>query len=567
MADKQISDLTSASALTDGSLFVLEQAGAAMKANWGMMKNYISPGVAAQYSSSSTYAVGDYVIHNDTLYRCITAITTAESWTAAHWESVTMGGELSRFNYNEQFNSFDALAEGNGTSGSLAGITFTKNSDGSWTISGTATGTATRNIAYYANRLPDGIYAGRKYYLKRNGGTAPIQFYFYGVGGSSDLVGYYLMSSDGEIQVPENAVSGMVRFRIASGTSINETATYQLIALSPYVYDGSIHSTGDTTDMGPVIQSTLENTGVCTLSEGTFYVSPINMPAHSTIRGCGEKTKIRLLDSVTTGAALTMSEYCTIEDLSLWGSDTDIDVDTLGGRTGVAFIADYDGTDTGTAYQTHHCMMSNVWIYNFSRQGILCHNTSINYAKGLYATNVYIYGCHIGLNIDYYSEFNKFTNCCFAWCWYACVNNSGNNVFTACTFHATQKGFYIDGTKPNAGHGTLNGCTFCHIGSNTGTAVHLVSVSQGFIISNCQFWYNLINIVSCSGIVFSGCEFGRGTTGQGMDIMVTSGNLCLFVGCVFHNDVTYPPVFTISATAKARFASCYGGVSGELITA
>ena len=90
MADKQISDLTSANTLTDGSLFVLEQAGAAMKANWGMIKNYISPGVAAQYSTSATYNVGNYVIYNGQLYRCTTAITTPESWTAAHWTSSTM---------------------------------------------------------------------------------------------------------------------------------------------------------------------------------------------------------------------------------------------------------------------------------------------------------------------------------------------------------------------------------------------------------------------------------------------------------------------------------------------
>lgn len=94
MADKQISDLTSASSLTDGSLFVLEQGGAAKKANWGMMKNYLSPGIAPQYSTSSTYAVGDYVIHNDQLYRCITAITTAEDWTAAHWTAAVLGNDV-----------------------------------------------------------------------------------------------------------------------------------------------------------------------------------------------------------------------------------------------------------------------------------------------------------------------------------------------------------------------------------------------------------------------------------------------------------------------------------------
>ena len=95
MADKQISDLTSASALTDGSLFVLEQGGAAKSANWGMIKEYISPDLAPLYSNNSTYSVGDYVIYNDSLYRCNTAITTAESWTAAHWTATVMGNDVS----------------------------------------------------------------------------------------------------------------------------------------------------------------------------------------------------------------------------------------------------------------------------------------------------------------------------------------------------------------------------------------------------------------------------------------------------------------------------------------
>lgn len=94
MADKQISDLTSASAMTDGSLFVIEQGGAAKSANWGMVKNYISPGVAAQYSSSATYNVGDYVIYNGQLYRCNTAITTAEAWTASHWTAAVLGNDV-----------------------------------------------------------------------------------------------------------------------------------------------------------------------------------------------------------------------------------------------------------------------------------------------------------------------------------------------------------------------------------------------------------------------------------------------------------------------------------------
>ena len=95
MADKTINQLAQATDLTDSSLFVIEQNSTAKQANWGMMKNYISPGVAAQYSTSATYNVGDYVIYNGSLYRCNTAITTGEAWTAAHWTAAVLGNDVS----------------------------------------------------------------------------------------------------------------------------------------------------------------------------------------------------------------------------------------------------------------------------------------------------------------------------------------------------------------------------------------------------------------------------------------------------------------------------------------
>lgn len=51
--------------------------------------------VAAAYSTSATYAVGDYCTKDGNLYRCTTAITTAESWTAAHWTQTKMGPDVS----------------------------------------------------------------------------------------------------------------------------------------------------------------------------------------------------------------------------------------------------------------------------------------------------------------------------------------------------------------------------------------------------------------------------------------------------------------------------------------
>jgi hypothetical protein len=42
-----------------------------------------------EYDSTKTYALNDLCTHNSTLYKCTTAITTAEEWNAEHWTAVT----------------------------------------------------------------------------------------------------------------------------------------------------------------------------------------------------------------------------------------------------------------------------------------------------------------------------------------------------------------------------------------------------------------------------------------------------------------------------------------------
>lgn len=40
------------------------------------------------FSTSSTYAVGDLVIHNNTIYECTTAVSTAGAWNDNNWTIV-----------------------------------------------------------------------------------------------------------------------------------------------------------------------------------------------------------------------------------------------------------------------------------------------------------------------------------------------------------------------------------------------------------------------------------------------------------------------------------------------
>lgn len=58
------------------------------------LQDSVNDNTADAYDSSSTYKVGQLCIYNNTLYRCTTAITTAEEWTAAHWTATTIAKEI-----------------------------------------------------------------------------------------------------------------------------------------------------------------------------------------------------------------------------------------------------------------------------------------------------------------------------------------------------------------------------------------------------------------------------------------------------------------------------------------
>ena len=50
--------------------------------------------VSDEYSATNTYAVGDYCIHENILYKCKTAITTGEAFDSSKWVQTTCGTEF-----------------------------------------------------------------------------------------------------------------------------------------------------------------------------------------------------------------------------------------------------------------------------------------------------------------------------------------------------------------------------------------------------------------------------------------------------------------------------------------
>lgn len=80
--------------------------------------------LAPEYSSSSTYAVGDLVLKDGQLYECNTTIGTAEAWNSSHWTSKTVADELSSLNgdYTDLDNRVTALEQGGSGGGLTADI-------------------------------------------------------------------------------------------------------------------------------------------------------------------------------------------------------------------------------------------------------------------------------------------------------------------------------------------------------------------------------------------------------------------------------------------------------------
>lgn len=54
----------------------------------------IGQNIANTYSSSASYAIGQYCLYDNNLYKCITTISTPEAWNSSHWIQVTVGEGL-----------------------------------------------------------------------------------------------------------------------------------------------------------------------------------------------------------------------------------------------------------------------------------------------------------------------------------------------------------------------------------------------------------------------------------------------------------------------------------------
>ena len=184
--------------------------------------------MAPTYSNSALYAVGEYAWYNGTLYRCTTAITTAETWTSGHWTTAAIGtdsanelrGLKSAFDFESVFGSINLIRPFKKPSGTERGVTFSWNGS-KVTITGTSTQSSGWVLYQDKANLPEGIEAGKSYHVKFS--STDIIFRVYAYDANEESTQILSTKEDTELVIPNNAVGISFRLYQVANKTFNET--------------------------------------------------------------------------------------------------------------------------------------------------------------------------------------------------------------------------------------------------------------------------------------------------------------------------------------------------------
>lgn len=441
------------------------------------------------------------------------------------------------------------------SSGTTHGIAYTfNNTTYTVTESGTATANAYVNIIGSNSVIPSALSKGRKYKLVWNSTDENIflQIAVKDSGGNT-LSGGISGVSPIEFEIPQNAYGLIVRTVVYSGATVDGV-------ISDFHFEGAVSEnlkpSGDTSDRTAEILKILNKIGSCRLESGVYYVSGLVMPEGTDLKGAGKSTVLRLIDSDESEevCAIKMGRHCTVSDLSIIGADSDITLpETEGKRVGILFSAD-DNTDVTTT--TVRGNVKGVYVSRMTGSGIKCYNTGYSSSGNANWSNLWIWNCYNGINIDYFSEYHHFSCFNVSSCKYGVVCNGGNNIFSCGSLTANENGFRLDnvnGDKPNNGHGSCVGLNINHNNGTSGQAVYINDCGSGFLFLGCHISQGEIALTKVGGVIFSACHFGSSAR-----VTITNGWGILFNGCTSSGSLASPnPTVSITNNTATRFLDCF----------
>lgn len=311
-------------------------------------------------------------------------------------------------------------------------------------------------------------------------------------------------------------------------------------------------STNDHADRTAEIRAMVEQHGVCLLGAGTYVVSGVDMPDHTTLEGMGGATTVLLREDVQDGYAVKVGSFCTVKGIHFQGDpeQTDRPAD-VGSRHGILFEG--NATTKDWQGQKRNSVVSDCFITGFSGGGITCRGTGYSTLSCMLVSDCHILYCGAGINISWFSEFHKFTNVLSEKCRYGCINNGGNNVFANCGFNANTTAFYMDnshGNSVNNSHGSAVACTFNHSDGNNGIGIHAIGMTNGYMFSGCQIFFSKIVLEDCKGFIFDTTNYGRK-----VDVIVKGGGLTMFTNSAFETGGLAS--VQVTDNDHVKFINCY----------
>lgn len=341
-----------------------------------------------------------------------------------------------------------------------------------------------------------------------------------------------------------------------SGVSQNITPSYgenfKITLKKKTEYD--VYPTFDLTDRAGDINAVLAKKSICRIAPGDYYIDVFAPYAGSEIIGCGNNTRLIRKSDSTYNYMIRLKQDSALHNLTLVGSTSDITVgddwDYYGSPAGICAIR-IDGTGSDDT-QRFRISVKDIKISSFAGSGIYVSKTGYHPEGCCCFENIFIRNCNAGITFGSYAEFHRIIGLRANECYYGCVNNGGNNVFTNCDFSANIQGLLMDnssGNFNNSSHGAFVGCSFNHSDSNNGVAIELNTMVAGEMFSGCSIFYGKIILTTSQGIVFNACNFGSATP-----IKITNGGGVQFANCMFRLGQS---AVTDNRPSKTHFDNCY----------
>lgn len=230
-------------------------------------------------------------------------------------------------------NNFDCIADGvTFTDTTHNGVTFVRNSDGTYSVSGTSTSPAYARIAHASNRLPDDIVPGESYYLRYEADNVSFRVRTYSNGAWSSF--FVNRKKSGVITIPSDAVGMEIQLFVNRETTVDEIVSPKLFlakdddqkklervlinaaeSADTLIISGlGKYSAPSGTDSGLTFEAVNNNTAVHVYGTATarvikpVYSSPKTLPAGLEPGGS------MVVSFATTNASLVVSVLFYLED-------------------------------------------------------------------------------------------------------------------------------------------------------------------------------------------------------------------------------------------------------------